>query len=131
MKKMMRAVCASMLLAVCGNIHADEEKVAKEEVAPKTSQQAMPPAETQESSMSTEASKWVDQTKKLGKTAWDASKKAAGKAADATQETAGEAYDATKEKSSSAWKATKKAAGDIYDTTKEKASEVYESIKSK
>ena len=131
MKKMMQAACAIMLLVVCGNVHADEEKAVKEVVAPEAIQQTDPAVKTEDASVTKEASKWVDQTKKLGKTAWDASKKAAGKAADATQETAGEAYDATKETSSSAWKATKKAAGDIYDTTKEKASEVYESIKSK
>ncbi len=146
MNKMILAASALILLTVGNNLAADEGMSAPQTIqqagpvvnagdsngtiAP-TVQPSNPPAKTAESNMANEATKWVDQTKKLGETAWDASKKAAGKATTATKKTAGDVYDATKEKSSTVWQATKKAAGNIYDTTKEEAAKAYESVKSK
>ncbi len=139
-----------LLLTVGSNIAADEEVAAAKDMQQATpavdagdsngamatketppAQQADLEAKTEDASVTDEATKWVDQTKKLGEAAWDASKKAAGEAGTATKKTAGEVYDATKEKSSAAWKATKEAAGNIYDTTKEEAAKAYESVKSK
>ncbi|MCP3671980.1 MAG: hypothetical protein GY814_16420 [Gammaproteobacteria bacterium] len=150
MKKMMLVASTLLLLTVGSNIAADEEVAAPKtlpQVTPATDngvtngamantetpsvQQVIPLTKTEDASVTGEATKWVDQTKKLGEAAWDASKKAAGEAGTATKKTAGEVYDATKEKSSAAWKATKEAAGNIYDTTKEEAAKAYESVKSK
>ncbi len=98
MKKMIIAASALILLTACNNNSADEKNATKLEAAPITTQQAnpadadvpiatnkAPPAQSTpltkhpETNVSNEATKWVDQTKKLGKAAWDASKEAAAR----------------------------------------------------
>ena len=80
---------------------------------------AVPPAGAAQPSLSQEAGKWVQQTKKLGATAWEATKEGTGKA-----------WEATKKGTGKAWRATKETAGDLYDSGKKKAGKVYEAVKS-
>ena len=110
MKKMMIVASAFILLTVCGDAFAEHgSKAAKATATQIEQQQTKTATKSEGSELSKEASKWVDQTKKLGETAWESSKKTAEEAYEATKEVSGDAYDATKKKSSSAWQATKKA----------------------
>lgn len=111
MKKALITLGAALSLTACGGKPAEPPKTAPP--------QAQPAAPNNDSNLGQEASKWVEQSKKLGSATWKS-----------TKDTAGSAYEVTKEKSSEAWDTTKDATKEGYETTRKKSAEIYKSITS-
>jgi hypothetical protein len=89
---------AILLITACGDKPADAETAAKA-TTPNQTQTAKPKATASQNSgtdLSRETDKWLDQTKKLGSSAWDATKDAAGDAYGAAKKESSKAYDSVK-----------------------------------